>query len=423
MQSARGIGSTTTVCLLLVLVFGSVSQGDYPNRVLDDEPLGYWRLNESSGSVAVNLGTAGPSLDGTFVGGGLKAPGPTELADGTPIFGLGLSNVAFEVGGPSSYLNVDGSPLSGLTEFTLTSWFTTRLLEENQIGLLGQSGAIELGFTEPDQLALRTAGGGSLTWQFDLGNDIATDNWYYVAAVGTGESLQLYLNGQLVQSGGTPITADYGASAAPFRVGGGGIFGAANSQLIGTVDEIAIWGSALSGAQIAEHFAAALGGGIPGDFDSNGFIEVADVNSLERAIYEGSDDLLYDVDGNLTIDDDDLAFWVGDIAFTWFGDANLDQEFSSSDFVAILANGEYEDNIPENSTWDEGDWNADLDFSSDDLVTALAFGGYEIGPPQALPIPELAGERLWLLGLSAMIGRMAGSRCRRRLIDRAGWPL
>jgi hypothetical protein len=63
------------------------------------------------------------------------------------------------------------------------------------------------------------------------------------------------------------------------------------------------------------------------------------------------------------------------------GDANLDGVFDSSDLLLVLAAGEYEDNIPDNSTWAEGDWNDDGDFTSADLVAAMATGRYVDNAP------------------------------------------
>lgn len=43
-----------------------------------------------------------------------------------------------------------------------------------------------------------------------------------------------------------------------------------------------------------------------------------------------------------------------------------------------MAAGEYEDDIPGNSTWEEGDWNGDGDFDSEDFELAFQTGLYEI---------------------------------------------
>jgi hypothetical protein len=67
------------------------------------------------------------------------------------------------------------------------------------------------------------------------------------------------------------------------------------------------------------------------------------------------------------------------------GDADRNGVFNSSDLVAVLAAGEYEDGITGNSTWEEGDWNGDGDFTTADIVLAFEFGAYSA---QARPLLE-----------------------------------
>jgi hypothetical protein len=103
---------------------------------------------------------------------------------------------------------------------------------------------------------------------------------------------------------------------------------------------------------------------------------------------------------------------------TWMGDANLDGLFDTSDLVAALSTGEYEDAINVNSTWAEGDWNGDKDFNSSDLVTALSDGGYEAGPrgEVAAAVPEPISALLFALGWLCLAKRRAetGYVCRVR---------
>jgi hypothetical protein len=61
------------------------------------------------------------------------------------------------------------------------------------------------------------------------------------------------------------------------------------------------------------------------------------------------------------------------------GDANGDGRFDSEDLVAVFQAGEYEDDIPGNSTFAEGDWNGDGDFTSRDFVAAFQYGAYDDG--------------------------------------------
>ena len=57
------------------------------------------------------------------------------------------------------------------------------------------------------------------------------------------------------------------------------------------------------------------------------------------------------------------------------GDANRDGEFTTADLVQVFQAGEYEDEIENNSTWEEGDWDCDGDFTTADLVLAFRVNG------------------------------------------------
>ena len=87
-----------------------------------------------------------------------------------------------------------------------------------------------------------------------------------------------------------------------------------------------------------------------------------------------------DVDGDGDLD----VLSASGALIAWYenrqvGDSNEDGVFNSSDLVAVLAAGKYEDGIPNNATYDEGDWNQDGDFDSGDFVFALAAGNYSSG--------------------------------------------
>lgn len=130
---------------------------------------------------------------------------------------------------------------------------------------------------------------------------------------------------------------------------------------------------------------------LPGDFDDDGLLTVADIDLLSENARSTTPDLSFDVDRSGTVDHTDVATWVHDLRGTWLGDANLDGTFDSSDMVSVFQRGHYEDAESLNSGWGDGDWNADGDFTSGDLVTAFQDGGYESGErPVALPEPSLS---------------------------------
>jgi hypothetical protein len=97
---------------------------------------------------------------------------------------------------------------------------------------------------------------------------------------------------------------------------------------------------------------------------------------------------------------------------TLIGDVNLDNEFNSSDLVRIFQAGEYEDSVPDNSTWIDGDWNGDGDFDSGDLVVAFQTGAYETGPVGAVAVPEpMTGAiGVWTVAWLACLGKLLRGR-------------
>lgn len=143
----------------------------------------------------------------------------------------------------------------------------------------------------------------------------------------------------------------------------------------------------------------------PCDIDGDGNCNDIDIDAIATAVLDGSADLKYDMDGDGVVADADRIFYVESTLGTWVGDANLDGEFASSDFVAVFIFGGYEDGVPGNAGWASGDWNGDLDFTSSDFVAAFISGGFELGPRAAVAaVPEPAGFTLGWLAAIALVG-------------------
>jgi hypothetical protein len=126
---------------------------------------------------------------------------------------------------------------------------------------------------------------------------------------------------------------------------------------------------------------------VPGDFNGNGILDAADIDQLSEQVRSNANDPLYDLNADAFVNDLDRQVWVHDLKSTYFGDADLNGTFDSTDLVQVLASGEYEDGVALNSTWLTGDWDGDGDFTSGDLVVALSDGGYEAGATAAVPEP------------------------------------
>ena len=147
-----------------------------------------------------------------------------------------------------------------------------------------------------------------------------------------------------------------------------------------------------------------------GDFDGNGLLDVNDIQLLAGGLE--SQDLAFDLNGDNQIDGTDRDQWVRAERSTWYGDADLDGEFNSTDIVLVFTSAKFE--TGEAATWATGDWNLDGQFDSSDMIVAFADGGFEVGPRQAVPVPE--PNHIGILLLTPLMQRRfcTNRRCQRR---------
>ncbi|MCA9215013.1 MAG: hypothetical protein KDB27_18215 [Planctomycetales bacterium] len=147
-------------------------------------------------------------------------------------------------------------------------------------------------------------------------------------------------------------------------------------------------------------FVISSAGGIDGDFDGSGKLDAADIDLLTEEIRKGSNSPSFDLSNDGAVNDADLEFWVKTLHNSWIGDANLDNEFNSSDFVTVFGAGKYEKEV--DAGWADGDWNGDGRFDSGDFVVAFRDGGYEQGPrPPIAAVPEPASGTLAFIAVLA----------------------
>jgi hypothetical protein len=215
------------------------------------------------------------------------------------------------------------------------------------------------------------------------------DVWYHVGATVDMENAiaQIYVDGEL-QSASGGLNIDMKTDG-PFEIGR-----MLNDwDLHGIIDDVQIYDGILSDDEIVALFqnpGSAIGfdPSTPGDYNDDGLVNLADINLQAEAMNQGSPDLaVFDENGDGVVNLADRTIWVRDHAGTWIGDANLDGEFNSGDFVSVFTVGKYETGQP--AGWQEGDWNGDQVFGSGDFVTAFTDGGYEAGQRMAVSaVPE-----------------------------------
>lgn len=244
----------------------------YDDEVLADTPLVYYRLGETSGSTAAD--SSGNGRDATY-----------DFASGEviPVAGLLATDVDGAVQAPDTTSNVfrfdAGSAfVTGLTAATLEGWY---------LGGSGHNGRIIADDSSSDSLfeilaedlhhyGLRLNYGNAAgdSWgSFDVPAALANDGApHHLALTWDGTTVTAYLDGTAVGTGALTGTLD-------FRY----VYGNAVRDTM-VVDEVALYGAALSPERVAARYAA--GAGDPGPGAASATVEVA-LPALTAALQAG----------------------------------------------------------------------------------------------------------------------------------------
>jgi hypothetical protein len=225
--------------LALVAAPASAPAGPYYTAVIADSPLGYWRLNETSGTVAVD--SSGNGRDGTY-NGGVTLAAAGALAEG---------NVAAAFDGTNDYVQLPGS-WGGLPAMTFEAWVNTNVV----------TGGLQA-IVSADTIAaghFQLNGGSGFYYSSSAGAFVTspaegpTGSWRHVVLVGESGNTRVYENGVLLGTADTTVFANI-TSSSNMRIGSGYLGG---RFFNGRIDEVAIYGTALSGQQVLDHYNAAF---------------------------------------------------------------------------------------------------------------------------------------------------------------------
>ena len=216
----------------------------YTEAVLTDNPIGYWRLEETSGTNAADEIAAN---DGTLIGG-------TSL------------DVTGKVGSAASFDGSDGRletfPIGDHTEFSVELWIKTAGSSDDfdcvtSIIDQGSGNAFQLRLFTDGRLRLenRTASSGSLT-ELTSNGTVNDNEWHHVVVrLSQGSFQDIWIDGQLDNSGGASSGSwDLSTTELPFACR---YTSSSDRFLDCELDEIAVYDKALSGTRIADHYNAA----------------------------------------------------------------------------------------------------------------------------------------------------------------------
>lgn len=202
----------------------------YRSTVLDSDPMGYWRFDETSGYNGKDLGWLGDA----GYSGGITLGRPGALA-GTPDTAIGISaSSPWAISLPPGIISRAGAWAS------IETWFKT---SRN-----GTIMTVEGDLSDYPILQVTTAG--KLAAGYDRASRIVTstavndDVWHHAVLTVEGDRQTLYVDGV---AAGTFTGSITGSKYADYISLGG---------MNGTVDELAVYGRPLTAAEIARHYAA-----------------------------------------------------------------------------------------------------------------------------------------------------------------------
>jgi hypothetical protein len=200
------------------------------------DALAWWTLNESSGN----------RIDST-------THANTLTEDGTVTSDSGILGSSAVFDGTASLVN--GSGFSGLSAFSVTAWIAGTISS----GILAQIAQRTDTGTQNGNFRLIVVNG-DLVWQIYNDAQSPSDrnvtgsfpldgNFHHVVGTWDGTDMKLYLDGTLVDTLG--CTVAMAAEQVVFRIGANEADSSITNYATGSVDEVGVYGFALTAGQVA----------------------------------------------------------------------------------------------------------------------------------------------------------------------------
>ena len=213
----------------------------YRAEVMADSPGGYWRLGETSGTTALSETATNP---GTYNGG---------VTLGQPGSVVGDSNTAAGFDGVNDHVRVSSATSIGATgALTLETWVRPTALPSGTATLLRKDGQYLLRLTGSGGLIFRLWKGGSITELSTASNIVRAGLWSHVVATFNGSTMTIYVDAIARATGSFAGPTDSSANALHLGASTGSY-----DWLAGTLDEVAVYGAALSASRVTAHYNAA----------------------------------------------------------------------------------------------------------------------------------------------------------------------
>ena len=195
------------LCLTFVVILAGVlliSGGDAYGFDANTDPslVGWWKLDDGAGTVAVDSSPSGN--DGTVTGG--------------PAWVAGYLGGALEFDGTDDYVDTGWS--ENLAQFTVSAWVRSPQAPSATgaaSGPLHREGNYQINWDHGDTTYSGAVAGNIGGWTAASLGTLEADTWYHVCGTYDGTSLNAYTNGELITA--TPTSGTPAAESNTLKLG------------------------------------------------------------------------------------------------------------------------------------------------------------------------------------------------------------
>lgn len=238
----------------------------YGANVYGASPVAYWRLDETSGSVAADSSREQMPAVIDSRGGSVVLGEPGALSDGVNNAVRFTSSKNFFGSWTTRQVIVSSRPVPSPSVYAIEGWFKTTTDAGGKLIGFGNSNSNTANASSTyDRHIYMTPSGQLKFGTYDGAEEIITapgtyrdGTWHHVVAQQSAEGMQFFVDGLLV--GTNPATSS-GSYTGYWRLGGDSTWEGA-PYWVGSLDEVAIYGAPLSAAQVEQHYEAGRTGAV-----------------------------------------------------------------------------------------------------------------------------------------------------------------
>ncbi|WP_210480612.1 LamG-like jellyroll fold domain-containing protein [Naasia sp. SYSU D00948] len=249
LRATDPFGNSVTGNTVSVTAAGSGSLSTYSKAVLTDGAVNYWRLGETSGTTLRDIAGGNNATAGAGVL--LNQPGALS----------GDSDRAATFSGTSTGVAASQATVVGSDNLTVEAWFQTTSRTGGKIVGLGNN---RTGDSSNYDRHVYLDGNGRVYFGAYNGQRVTIQSgtgyndgrWHHVVATLTPNGARLYLDGVQVAARSDMVA---GMSLTGYWKIGGDSTWAGSKYLLGSIDEVAIYGKALSASTVSAHYQTGKG--------------------------------------------------------------------------------------------------------------------------------------------------------------------